>query len=96
MRSLLASPTGRTVARARAALELDPALRGVELTAEVGPAPLELHRLAFADPGRWMDGAEAVLIGALADQRLFTAVTRDAAEHWAGAFPGLPPPAVLW
>lgn len=94
--SLLASPTGRTVARARAALDLDPALRGIELTAEVGPAPLELHRLAFADPGRWMGGAEAVLIGALADERLFTAVTRDAAEHWAGAFPGMAPPAVLW
>ncbi|HVT59292.1 MAG TPA: Gfo/Idh/MocA family oxidoreductase [Thermoanaerobaculia bacterium] len=94
--SLLASPTGRTLARARAALELDPALSGIELTAEVGPAPLEVHRLAFADPRRWMAGADAVLIGALADDRLFAAVKRDMAEHWESAFAGMAPPAVLW
>jgi nucleoside-diphosphate-sugar epimerase/predicted dehydrogenase len=94
--SLLASPTGRTLARARAALDLDPALHGIELTAEVGPAPLEIHRLAFADPGRWMGGADAVLIGALADDRVFDAVARDVAEHWESAFPGLAFPAFLW
>jgi nucleoside-diphosphate-sugar epimerase/predicted dehydrogenase len=94
--SLLASPTGRTAALARAALELDPALRGIELTTEVGPAPLAIHRLAFADPGRWRGGADAVLIGALADDRLYTAVTRDMAERWESAFAGMAPPAVLW
>jgi nucleoside-diphosphate-sugar epimerase/predicted dehydrogenase len=94
--SLLASPTGRTLAGARTALDLDPSLQALELTAEVGPAPLQVHRLAHGDPERWTGGAGAVLIGGLADDRIFAAATRDIAARWERAFAGTAPPVGLW
>ncbi|HEX5719796.1 MAG TPA: Gfo/Idh/MocA family oxidoreductase [Thermoanaerobaculia bacterium] len=94
--SLLASPTGRTLAQARAALDLDPTLRDLELTAEVGPAPLRVHRLARAEPERWTGGDGAVLIGGLADERLFAAAERGMAARWEKAFAGTAPPSAFW
>jgi hypothetical protein len=94
--SLLASPTGRTLAAARAALDLDPSLGGLELTAEVGPAPLRVHRLARADPERWTGGAGAVLVGGLADDRLFAATEKGMAARWERAFAGTALPTFLW
>lgn len=94
--SLLASPTGSTLAQVRAALDLDPSLRGLELTAEVGPAPLRVHRLARAEPERWTGGDGAVLIGGLADERLFASAERGVAARWEKAFAGTAPPAAFW
>lgn len=94
--SLLASPTGRTLAAARTALNLDPSLQGVELTAEVGPAPLRVHRLAWADPERWTGGDGAVLVGGLADERLFAAARPGLVARWEKAFAGTAAPAALW
>jgi len=94
--SLLASPSGRTLAGARAALELDPSLHGIELTAEVGPAPLPVHRLAHGEPERWTGGTGAVLISGFADSRLFAAAARGRAARWEQAFAGTAPPEGLW
>lgn len=94
--SLLASPSGRTLAGARTALDLDPSLRGIELTAEVGPAPLQVHRLAHAEPERWTGGVGAVLVSGLADARLFAAAESGMVVRWERAFAGTAPPATLW
>lgn len=64
----------------------------LELTAEVGLAPSVVHRAAFAEPRSWAFGADAVLIGPAAEERLAAEHRRNRERHWAEAFPGLPAP----
>ncbi len=59
------------------------------LTAEVGMAPSVVHRLAAADPRHWALGAEAVVIGGMAEPSLAELRMVDARLNWRKAFPGL-------
>jgi hypothetical protein len=68
----------------------------VRLTAEVGPAPLEVHRLACCEPRRWAEGADAVLIAGLAEPVLFEQLAVSARRRWAAVFGSIPPPDSVW
>jgi hypothetical protein len=64
----------------------------VRIVAEVGPAPFAIQRTAAAQPHAWAHGADAVLIGAVADEHLRARIRRDRARAWSEAFPGLAMP----
>jgi len=72
----------------------------VEITAEVGPAPVAVHERAALDPGSWAGAgggrADAVLVHAVADADLAEAWREDAGVRWGAAFPGMPFPAEAW
>ncbi len=59
-----------------------------EWTAEVGPGPEAMQRMASARPQAWTHGAESILIGASADKEL-GGLRREARQRaWSAAFPG--------
>lgn len=89
--SVLTSP-GALEADAAAA-ELRAELPGATLVAEVGLAPELLHRAARLSPNAWAHGADAVLVGAVADPFLRGRVARRTEREWSLAFPGLAMPA---
>jgi nucleoside-diphosphate-sugar epimerase/predicted dehydrogenase len=64
----------------------------VRIVAEVGPAPFVIQRTAAAQPHAWAHGADAVLIGAVADEHLRARIGKDRARAWSEAFPGLAVP----
>ena len=72
----------------------------MEITAEVGPAPVAVHERAALDPGSWAGAgggrADAVLVHAVADADLAEAWREDAGVRWGAAFPGMPFPAEAW
>jgi len=65
---------------------------GVTLTAEVGMAPAVAQRLASAEPGKWANGASALLVGGAADQFLAGGRVEAVEKEWDNAFPGLAMP----
>jgi len=58
------------------------------LTAEVGPAPAALHLLATRHAEQWTHGADFILVGASADERLAQVVREQRSRAWEEAFPG--------
>ena len=63
-------------------------------SAEVGAAPAVVHRVAAHEPQFWAHGADAVVIGGVADEVLARLVHDDIAEKWSRAFPGITFPKV--
>jgi len=93
--SVLASPhSSNMIAQMRADLHEVERLRAVHLTAEVGPAPVFVHRAA-ATKELQIKGADSLLISALVDPRLFTSVESAVRSQWAHAFPGVDLPDVV-
>ena len=66
--------------------------RKLQLTAEVGPAPDIVHKLASDAPEHWAHGADALLIGPGADAVLAKSRRSTMEREWAKAFPGLSVP----
>nr|MDP9233915.1 hypothetical protein [Actinomycetota bacterium] len=64
----------------------------VRIVAEVGQAPFVIQRTAATQPHAWAHGADAVLIGAVADEHLRARISGGRARAWSEAFPGLPIP----
>jgi hypothetical protein len=89
--SVLTSPGGlnlsETMRWLRQASKHPPAL-----TAEVGPAPALVHRLAASSPDEWTHGADAILVSATADEGLATVLRSEKERSWSQAFPGLDMP----
>jgi hypothetical protein len=70
-------------------------LRGVHLTAEIGPAPRLVHQAA-ANALLDITGADTVLVSALVDENVFAAAEHAVRGRWGEAFPGIElPHAVL-
>jgi hypothetical protein len=90
--SILTSPSAPEMAATLAALRRAGAPGALRLTAEVGPAPAVVHRVAYATPHRWAHGADAVLIGIGADQALARQRQQEVEQAWARVFPGLSMP----
>jgi NADH dehydrogenase len=91
--SILSSPNGgQVLRRLRAWLGSSE----VRLTAEVGPAPLEVHRLACCEPTRWAEGPDAVMIAGLAEPAVFQQLAVSARRRWAAVFGTIPPPDSVW
>lgn len=92
--SLLTSPDGLQlpeIMRSLRTMEHPPAL-----TAEVGPAPLAVHRAALAAPHKWAHGAQELLLDAAVDPVVGVLVQREKTGAWGRAFPHLSlPDAVL-
>ncbi len=85
----LSSPSSQAIEGALRLLEEEaPSLR---LTAEVGPAPAIVHRVAAADPARWVGGAAGLVVGAAADRGLTALREERLRRAWTAAFPGLDP-----
>jgi len=61
----------------------------IRVVAEVGPAPMPVHRAAAEAPNAWAHGADAVLIGALGDEFLRPRITENREREWGLVFPGL-------
>jgi predicted dehydrogenase len=61
----------------------------IRVVAEVGPAPMPVHRAAAEAPNAWAHGADAVLIGALGDEFLGPRITENREREWGSVFPGL-------
>jgi predicted dehydrogenase len=84
----LSSPSSPAVGDAvRILKEEAPSLR---LTAEVGPAPAVVHRVAAADPARWARGGTGLLVGSAADPAVAALREARILRAWSAAFPGLP------
>ena len=64
----------------------------IGVVAEVGPAPMPVHRTAAGAPNAWAHGADAVLIGAVADEFLRPRILENRKREWDLVFPGLPMP----
>jgi predicted dehydrogenase/nucleoside-diphosphate-sugar epimerase len=96
--SVLASPNGQdgTLGRVRGWLETLTATRLTRLTAEVGPAPLNVHRLASREPERWAQGADALLVGGMAEPLVYERISPAVRRRWAGSFGGTPLPEAAW
>jgi hypothetical protein len=82
--SVLSSPRGR---------QLDEVVRSLResasVTVEVGPAPALVHQLAARRPQDWLHGADAVMLGPAAEERLVADLRRERAEAWSVAFAGM-------
>jgi hypothetical protein len=61
----------------------------IRVVAEVGPAPMPVHRAAAGAPNAWTHGADAVLIGAVADEFLRPRILENRRREWDLVFPGL-------
>lgn len=86
--SAAASPQAQGLEEAFRSLRAH-AAEGFRITAEVAVAPAVVHRLALADPGRWSQGADALLVGAAAEPGLWNEHLREHESCWQQAFPGL-------
>jgi hypothetical protein len=86
--SVLTSPDAIGMSDILAAIrEAGPA--ELKVSAEIGPVPVIVHRIAAMTPERWAHGADAVVIGLDAVPALADARRRELAHAWAQAFPGL-------
>lgn len=93
--SLLVSPNGSTLADVAPWLQSDRRTRELRLVAEVGPAPLAVHRLALVGPGRWSPQGDVVataLALAAHDEDVHAAWRRE----WERTFPGTAAPPLGW
>ena len=61
----------------------------IRVVAEVGPAPMAVQRAAAGAPNAWAHGADAVLIGAVADEFLRPRILENRKREWDLVFPGL-------
>jgi hypothetical protein len=61
----------------------------IRVVAEVGPAPMAVQRAAAGAPNAWAHGADAVLIGAVADEFLRPRIVENREREWDLVFPGL-------
>jgi hypothetical protein len=58
------------------------------VSAEVGPAPVVIHRVAVNIPHRWAHGADALVVVAQADDAVAQLCRKSFVQRWRGAFPG--------
>ncbi len=86
--SVLTSPDAIGMSDILAAIR-EAGLAGLRVSAEVGPAPSIVHRIAALTPERWAHGADAVVVGLDASPALADARRHELAHAWAQAFPGL-------
>lgn len=93
--SILTSPGALGMAETIGVVRRAGRVAAIGVTAEVGLAPALVHRLAADAPHLWSFGAEAVLIGAAAEPRLFAERERALARQWMQAFPGVPVPGLV-
>ncbi len=89
--SVLVSPNKTALPEIRSWLAREPRLAGIHLTAEVGPAPVGLHRKVATDPAPWLPGADSVLVSGLTNAGVWTAARAAFEREWGRAFPGLDP-----
>lgn len=87
--SVLTSPNGPHLAPLLRAMRKAGTTGTRRLTAEVGPAPAVVQRVAFDAPERWAHGVDAVLIGAAADPAMAERRRIEIGREWAKVFPGL-------
>jgi hypothetical protein len=93
--SLLASPrSSHVISGIRRNLDAVDRLRGIHLTAEVGPAPVFVHRAA-ADASAASVGADSTLLSALVDDHVFAAARVSMRTRWRIAFPGVELPSIV-
>ncbi len=90
--SVLTSPNALNIASVLAAMRRAGVSTDLRLTAEVGPGPAIVHRLASLAPERWTHGADAILVDAAADPVLAGQRRSEIEQEWARAFPGLEMP----
>jgi hypothetical protein len=86
--SVLSSPSGLRLEETIRSLGSQPHC-SPRVTAEVGPAPAILHRLAADAPERWTHGAAGILLGPMADESLAEVLKTEKAQAWIEAFPGI-------
>jgi predicted dehydrogenase/nucleoside-diphosphate-sugar epimerase len=89
--SVLVSPNTSALPAIGSWLTRDERLRGIHLTAEVGPSPLGLHLLAARDPDRWLPGANSLLVSGLANSAVYAAAERGFDAEWGRQFEGTAP-----
>jgi NADH dehydrogenase len=86
-------PTG-TMATIRSDMASVERLRGVHLTAEVGPAPTFVHQ-AVASRQLDLTDADSVLVSGLTESGVLDAVERSLRARWNMAFPGTELPEIV-
>lgn len=89
--SILTSPNGARMRRIRSWLDMSERTEQTTLIGEVGPAPLRLHRHAWREPGRWAEGASALVVDARVDPQEQRAHSQRSGIEWERAFPGVAP-----
>ena len=94
--SLLASPNRRDLVVARRWFEKDRRASAIEVSAEVGPAPLAVHTFALAHPERWAGTDMRLAVSALVLAAHDPGVRDRWKGEWASAFPGTAPLPFSW
>jgi len=92
----LVSPNVNPMATASVWSKATPRGGGCRMTAEVGPGPLAVHRIARHSPAKWATDAHFVLIHGAADESLSRAARSDLRAGWTKVFPGLEDLDILW
>lgn len=86
--SMLTSPHGLRLAEIIGSLR-NAGDKPPTVTAEVGPAPALVHKLALRCPQHWTHGAGAIVLGPAADEALAAVLRDEKSAAWTAAFPGL-------
>jgi hypothetical protein len=91
--SMLSSPGAADVPAAMKLIRQE--ANSVIVSAEVGPAPVVIHRLAVNTPYRWAHTADALVVVAHADDAVAQLCHKAFVQRWRRAFPGFSCPGGL-
>jgi len=94
--SLLTSPNASALDTIATWYARDTRAASTALIAEVGPAPLAVHRLALSDPQRWTRHSGSIVVNALAVFASEEATVERWQRDWLAMFPGTTAPPLPW